>query len=87
MIYFTRAGTTVKCIAHVDVPNYEKTSLYFYWETGSNISAGLLSAEMEKQLSAKLETIRRESYEAGWRDAKAKKEKRKYFNLGWFTRG
>lgn len=42
----------------------------------------LLYRQLEKEMCDKLEKIRRESYEEGWRDAKAKKSGKKT----WFSR-
>jgi hypothetical protein len=87
MIRFRRDGQHVQCSINCDIPNYEERVFSVYWNAGNEWAAGLLSAETEKQMYAKLERIRCEAYEEGWRAAKAKKAKRKYFNLGWFTRG
>lgn len=83
MIQFSRNGTLVRCTVPLQVPNYEKRLFHFEWETNSPAFAGLLSAEMDKRLHAELERIRREAYERGWKDAKAKKPKETYFDMGW----
>lgn len=44
----------------------------------------LLRARIEKDLSDKLEAIRREAYNEGWKDAKSKKvAKRTWFKSWW----
>lgn len=44
----------------------------------------MLTERMQKDLAKKLEQIRKESYEEGWRDAKAKKSgKRDWFKSWW----
>jgi len=83
MIYLSRNGTLVRCTVHLRVPNYELRLFHFEWETNNRAFAGLLSAEMDKQLQTELERIRREAYERGWKDAKAKKPKETYFDMGW----
>lgn len=44
----------------------------------------MLSERMQKDLSNKLESIRREAYNEGWKDAKSKKvAKRTWFKSWW----
>lgn len=44
----------------------------------------MLKDRIQKDLSDKLERIRRESYEDGWRDAKAKKHGKKTWFKSWW---
>lgn len=46
--------------------------------------AKLLCEHLDKEMNLKLENIRKQSYEQGWKDAKSKKKKQGYFNLGWY---
>lgn len=45
--------------------------------------AQLLRNALELNLSRKLEEIRKEAYEQGWKDAKAKRKKQTWFS-GWW---
>lgn len=91
MIYFQtdQTGKQVRCKITVDaiwVPNgrlVNNKGLYFYWDCNSELFAALLSTALEKQLFDKIETIRRQSYEHGWSDAKKRKPKRTFFRFGW----
>lgn len=83
MIKFTRNGTRVLASVDVYVPNYETRVLYFEFETNSSMLSGFLSAEIQIQMRDALEKIRREEYERGWKDAKTKNRKEKFFRFGW----
>ncbi len=87
MIRFRRDGQAVRCDVEIDVPQFQNRTLYFRWETGHDIFAGLLSEELQNQMQAKLTKIRQEGYEQGWKDAKAKTVKRAFFGFGWRTNG
>lgn len=50
-----------------------KLNYLFYWECNRDDYASLLAENLDKRMRQDLETIRRESYDKGWKDAKAKK--------------
>lgn len=53
----------------------------FRFNNDSNMNAILLRNQINMDLSKKIEQIRREAYELGWKDAKGKKlPKRTWFN-------
>ena len=46
--------------------------------------AHLIKIQLEKELDSKLESIRREAYNEGWKDAKSKKvQKKTWFKSIW----
>lgn len=45
--------------------------------------AELLTRQLNDQLQKKLEAIRKEAYEQGWKDAKAKSAKKTWFSRWW----
>lgn len=85
MIRFHRHEGRVKCEIELDVPRYERRTFIFYWDCEGPVFAGLLAGAFENALQDKLEKIRRQAYEDGVRDARAKTKKRKFFRLGWHT--
>lgn len=86
MIRFYREDNSVKCEVDLDVPQYERRTFYFYWGCNSPVFAGLLAAAFTTAMQDALEKIRRQAYEEGARDAKAKTRKRKFFRLGCHTK-
>lgn len=48
-----------------------------------NYQAELLKKQLDSHLSSNLERIRREAYNEGWKDAKAKVKKKTWF-AGWW---
>lgn len=81
MIRFTQHGTTVKTIIEIDKESSKE--IYFYWECGANnqLYSQLLSELLQKRLSDRIESIRKEEYERGWREAKSKKKPKSQ----WFS--
>jgi len=86
MIRFYRKDNSVKCEVDLDVPQYESRTFYFYQDCGSPVFAGLLAMAFGTAMQDALEKIRRQAYEEGMRDAKAKTRKRKFFRLSWHTK-
>lgn len=83
MISVSREGEQVRLDFNIVVPMYEARTVIWLWNCDDNVYAGLLAETMQRQMHDKLESIQRAAYEAGWRDAKAKTTKRRYFRLGW----
>lgn len=83
MIRFSRDGTVVRATVSCPIPNYESRDFWFQWIPGDEAYAGLLSAALQTRMVDQLERIRREAYEQGWKDAKAKTVRRKHFRMGW----
>lgn len=55
------------------------------WAAGSEWSARLLAHSLRSRISDLLSRIRREAYEDGWRDAKAKRRKATWWPGNWPT--
>lgn len=51
------------------------------YQRSSEMDAILLSNQLQADLQKKIETIRREAYELGWKQAKSKKDRKK----DWFN--
>lgn len=80
---FTRVNKQVRVELDLPVPNYAPRILFLYWDCADEIYAGLLTQALRDRMRAELTRIRRDSYEKGFSDAKAKRGKQKYFDLGW----
>lgn len=62
-------GTAGQCTFHAD------------HQCGNKWYAGLLAKQWRQEACVEMQRIRREAYEAGWRDAKSKKRPKK----DWFS--
>lgn len=80
MIQFTREGTKVR----IEISsNALSKSFLFYHECGQDHFASLMDDSYQERMSQSLERIRREAYNQGWKDAKAKVKKESWFS-GWW---
>jgi hypothetical protein len=77
-ITITKEGTKIK-LAFDSGLQIKYSVFCFYWETGAEWTALLLATALQNCLADRIEKIRRLEYEAGWSDAKHKKEKRDWF--------
>jgi len=80
MITFERSDTELKVIVETNLGS----SYWLYWKCSDKQYAMLLREHIEQKLSRKLEQIRRESYEQGWKDAKSKKVAKKTWFKSWW---
>jgi hypothetical protein len=62
------------------------TGFVFAWNTGAEWSAMLLRDAVAVAIADRLETIRKQAYEDGWKDAKAKRARSQWFERGWWVR-
>ena len=53
------------------------------WNCNDSEYASLLTKRFQDTMEEKLRTIRHEAYEAGWKDAKAKKARETWFSGAW----
>lgn len=83
MITFARKDGKALCSVEIYIPTLGNRVFDFEWQCGGEYSAGLLYGAMREQLSEALETARREAYSQGWRDAKAKRAKERWFSGSW----
>lgn len=58
-------------------------SFDFEWSAGYEWAAKFLHRALSDALYSNLERIRRDAYEAGWKDAKGKKTKATWFSGMW----
>jgi hypothetical protein len=79
MISFSTDGYKLKLIVETN-KNYV---LHLYWDCGKELHAELLRDHLHETLNGRLEVIRREAYEKGWKDAKAKRRKEDWFSRWW----
>lgn len=78
MIQYRTSGDSVKIHVESGVGNFT-----FTHSCGHDYLAGLMRDQYEKHMNSAIESIRRESYNKGWKDAKAKTKKQTWFS-GWF---
>ena len=79
MISFKRDNTDAVVNISIDVPFCEKMVFAMCFKCGTAEYAGLLTEAMKQQVGAAISAARKEAYEQGWRNAKAKRGKE-----GWF---
>ena len=78
MININKHGTTVKVSIETGLIA-SSSDVLLYWECGNDVFAELLTNQLRKKLADRIQAIRQEEYEQGWKDAKAKKRKRTWF--------
>lgn len=61
------------------MPTWNERTFQFSFNCGGEAYAGLLTKALRDALGDAVQAVRREAYEEGWRDAKAKTAKRDYF--------
>lgn len=81
MIDIKREGTFVKVVVDSQWPISGQYS--FQWDTGRNDFACLLSENLKNKMVRDIERMRRDAYNQGWKDAKAKAKKETWFS-GWW---
>ena len=81
MIEFKRDGTTIEVLIEVKA-SQEKRWLPFHWNANNELYAELLVENFKHHLIEQMQRARKEAYEAGWKDAKAKQQKETWFG-GW----
>ncbi len=79
----TRQGKQVALAVTVNIPFYDDRMFTLEWNCDSEVYAGLLADAMQRQTKETLKAIRREAYNEGWRDAKAKRKKATWFGGCW----
>ena len=88
-IDFSRSGKSVECKVTIMVPGYGKEVTWtFTHEHSDEFYASFVSSAMADHMRDAIEKMRRDSYCAGWKDAKAKKSgKQTWFRRFWDTTG
>lgn len=66
----------------VCIPGHKEWLYHFTWKTHDEAYAQMLAYHVNKSLKEKMQEIRQQSYEQGWKDAKAKRKKETWFS-GW----
>lgn len=77
MIEINQNGSKVKVIINPNL--YSEKVIVVYFECGDEVYSELLSLKIRNALHKELQDIRKDEYDAAWRDAKAKKAKRTWF--------
>lgn len=80
MIQITRKGTSVKIDFTSRIPLCDVRVFGFNWECNTEVYAGLLTNHLSNGLWSELVRVRKEAYEKGWKDAKAKVRKENWFS-------
>jgi hypothetical protein len=81
MVSFGDNDKNVQVFIHLPVTN---KSYVLKWSCGDDqLYASLLAAELRKQLEHKLEGIRKEEYDRGYKDGRAKRGKSSWFKSWW----
>lgn len=73
-----RNGTAVEVTVDSGLA-IERSRFQFKWETNSDWAAELLANKLRKRVGDAVQAARKEAYEEGWRDAKAKKSGKQTF--------
>lgn len=79
MITVYREGKQIRMDLEIHIPNYDKRILYLYWNCENAMFAGLLSSHIGAEIRDRIEAIRRQEYEHGYKDGRGKKAKKKWF--------
>ena len=79
MIEFKRDGTRAIATIEVAVPFYDARVFYMSFECSSEAYAGLLTNLLKETVGEAVRLAREEAYEKGYKDAKAKRGKNKWF--------
>jgi len=79
MISIGRHGTKVKITIETGMAT--GGDLFLYWECSNELFAELLTTRLQRKLADRIEAIRQEEYNKGWKDAKSKKKAKQT----WFT--
>lgn len=82
MIRISRHNCSVKVTIETGLYN-SSSEVYLYFECGNQMFADLLTQKLGNELSKNIQAIRQEEYEKGWKDAKAKKAKTKWFSAAF----
>jgi len=80
MIQFKRVDKNLEVRIQSGVLNYEYN---LTWNCNDDVYAELLKDQFNKHMEKKLESIRREAYDNGWRDAKGHKKRSDWFSRWW----
>lgn len=82
MINFSRkdSAVTVEVEANVGVA---ARFFHFTMNLSNEVYAYMLRENFQTKMTKALQDIRREAYEQGWKDAKAKIARRDWFSGGW----
>lgn len=79
-VTINRKGQDVELWLDAFIPNYDSRRFGFTFHCGGDVYAGLLTEHLRKRLGNLVEEARREAYEQGWKDAKAKRSKSDWFS-------
>lgn len=79
MLEIKRDGSKVTIAVESYVPTCGKRLAYFSIEAGSDWAAGLLREHIATAIRSRIQAIRRETYEQGWRDHQKRIQKKTFF--------
>lgn len=79
MIQIDRHETKVRLRIEHGLLSANGSELWLYWECDKEMFAELMENKLRKKLEDRIEAIRKEEYERGWKDAKAKRRKAIWF--------
>jgi hypothetical protein len=82
-IYFTYEDDSEDMIVCIATTQHDTTKganrIWLRYKCGTNLQRAALHKLISTEFGERLRFIRQQAYEAGWRDAKAKKRKRSIF--------
>lgn len=79
MLAIVRDNSDVIVKLDLHVPTYETRVFGFTFKCGNEVYAGLLTQAMREAVSDALMAARKQAYDQGWADAKAKRAKQTWF--------
>ena len=77
----TKDGVTLGI--EINIPGHKTWTYNFRWTTNDEAYSQLLTNQINEDVKKNLKVIRREAYNEGWKDAKAKRKKESWFG-GWW---
>ena len=83
MIYFKRNGQNVEAELHFNTPTLGSRYCTVSINAGNPTNADFLTQAYKDRLFETLKGLREEAYNQGWKDAKAKRTKSKWFKGVW----
>jgi len=78
-----REDSKVRIRVDIEVPGEGRVYYMLSIELGNRFYAAFVADAIREQFNDHMARVRREAYEAGWKDAKAKRRKQKWFHLCW----
>lgn len=79
MIEITKDDKKVKLSIETGMYN-SHSAVWLYWDCQNELFADLLAKQLRDKLRARMESIRQQAYNEGWKDKSSKRKKKDYFS-------